>query len=145
MSSAVAECPVRIGSSTSFQRKPLSSAYPSIPDILLRPTARRPNRLTHDDGLRQTAGAAAVRLLIDGWREELVAETEHRKNERITAQWTRRLGWFTVVFDGYKRSCGGSREDSDVGLALALMPPVNSWRGGQRMLSGYRGSHFPAR
>jgi hypothetical protein len=38
--------------------------------------------------------------MIDGWREELVAE-EHRKNERITAQWTRRLGWFTAVFSGY--------------------------------------------
>ena len=75
-----------------------------------------------------------------------MAETEHRKNERITAQWTRRLGSFTAVFNGYKRrSCGGSREYSDVDLALALMPPVNSWCGDQRMLSGYGASHFPAR
>jgi hypothetical protein len=44
--------------------------------------------------------------LIEGWREELAAETEHQKNERITAQWTRRLGWFTAVFSGYKRSDG---------------------------------------
>jgi hypothetical protein len=84
--------------------------------------------------------------LIEGWPEELVAETEHRKNERITAQWTRRLGWFTAVFSGYKRrSCGRSREDSDVDLALALMPPVHSWSGDQWVLSGYGASHFPAR
>lgn len=26
-----------------------------------------------------------------------MAETEHQRNERIIAQWTRRLGWFTAV------------------------------------------------
>jgi hypothetical protein len=41
-----------------FKPKPRTSTYSAIPDISLRRTARRPNRLTRDDGgeLRQTAG-----------------------------------------------------------------------------------------
>jgi hypothetical protein len=38
-----------------------------------------------------------------------VAETEHRKNERITAQRTRRLGWFTAVAEA-ARLAGCSRQ-----------------------------------
>ena len=37
-----------------FERRPRNSASPPIPDILLHRTARRPNRLTHDEA-RQLA------------------------------------------------------------------------------------------
>jgi hypothetical protein len=47
--------------------------------------------------------------LIEGCPEELVAETEHRKNERVAAQWTRRLGWFTAVAEA-ARLAGCSRQ-----------------------------------
>ena len=47
--------------------------------------------------------------MIDGWREELAAETEHRRDERIAAQWTRRLGWFTAVAEA-ARLAGCSRQ-----------------------------------
>ena len=38
-----------------------------------------------------------------------MAETEHRKNERVAAQWTRRLGWFTAVAEA-ARLAGCSRQ-----------------------------------
>jgi hypothetical protein len=56
----------RPGYQRRFKRKPRISAYPPIPDMLLRRTARRPNRLTRDEarrmagGLHQAAGAAAL-------------------------------------------------------------------------------------
>jgi hypothetical protein len=40
---------VGFGHQHRFKRKPRTSACPPIPDISLRRTARRPNRLTHDE------------------------------------------------------------------------------------------------
>jgi len=58
---------------------------------LLRRTAPRPNRLTHDEARRMTVNSPRPEMLREALREELVAETEHRKNERITAQTPPRL------------------------------------------------------
>jgi hypothetical protein len=38
-----------------FKGKPRTSASPPIPDVSLRRTARRPNRLTHDEARRMAA------------------------------------------------------------------------------------------
>jgi hypothetical protein len=43
------------GSSTSFRRKPRTSAYPPIPEVSLRRTAWRPIRLTRNEARRMAA------------------------------------------------------------------------------------------
>jgi hypothetical protein len=45
-----------------FKRKLRTSASPPIPDVSLRRTARRPNRLTHDEARQMSVNFAKLLL-----------------------------------------------------------------------------------